>query len=339
MKTVFIIGAGANVEIGMPSGDKLKEKIAEKLDFTMSGSATTGGDPELYDALSWGFNDKITAYKTAKILKEGLPFAISIDNFLDGRRNESDVVYSGKLAIVKSILEAEKKCMVHDFFYNNDNDKIKNTWYPLFLKKLTEGCDVYEFRKRLNHVAFIIFNYDRCFEYYLVKALQIYYHLHVEEAINIVNNMKIIHPYGIVGDRIDLGAKVSKEKLIHYAKNIRTFTEHSEETRKSQTSIKRFFDEASQIVFLGFAYHRLNLDLLFKYPDYAVTLADPAPLTDKVDYYGTGYEISEGDRRYIQDTLKKLDTRIKNCEISGDKCVDFFKNFWYRLFFQDQIAP
>ena len=29
MRTVFVIGAGANTEIGMPSGDELKTEIAD----------------------------------------------------------------------------------------------------------------------------------------------------------------------------------------------------------------------------------------------------------------------------------------------------------------------
>jgi len=48
MKTIFVIGAGANTEIGMPSGDELKEKIVKKFDFEISGSAIIGGDPKLY---------------------------------------------------------------------------------------------------------------------------------------------------------------------------------------------------------------------------------------------------------------------------------------------------
>jgi len=35
MNTVFVIGAGANVEIGMPGGKELKKDIAEFLDFSL----------------------------------------------------------------------------------------------------------------------------------------------------------------------------------------------------------------------------------------------------------------------------------------------------------------
>jgi len=33
MRTVFVIGAGANTEIGMPSGEELKKEVAALLDL------------------------------------------------------------------------------------------------------------------------------------------------------------------------------------------------------------------------------------------------------------------------------------------------------------------
>jgi hypothetical protein len=53
------------------------------------------------------------------------------------------------------------------------------------------------------------------------------------------------------------------------------------------------------------------LDLLFKYPGYAATVVDDAPLTDHFDCFGTGYKISEGDRGYIKDLLKSMTDRVE----------------------------
>jgi len=330
MRTVFVIGAGANVEIGMPSGDELKKEIVKKLDFK---STTEGGDNHLYNVFVSAFGNHRRLSAIAETIREALPFAISIDNFLNTHRNEPDVVLGGKLAIVASILEAEKKSFLYDFLYNDSNDNIQETWYPLFLKKITEGCEINEFIERLEDTAFIIFNYDRCFEYYMAKALMLYYQIGQVQAESIMEKMIIIHPYGIIGNTNTLGGNVPLAKLVQYAQNIRTFTEHSEKTREEQTSIKHIIDRANRVIFLGFAYHRLNLDLLFKYPGYAVTLVDKAPLSDEVECYGTGLGISEGDRKYIQGALKKLDTRIGYSDISGDTCTQFFNNFWYRLYF------
>jgi len=330
MRTVFVIGAGANVEIGMPSGDELKKEIVKKLDFK---STTDGGDNHLYNVFVSAFGNHRRLSAIAETIREALPFAISIDNFLDAHRNETDVVLGGKLAIIVSILEAERKSSLYNFIYDDFNNIIQDTWYPLFLRKITEGCEINEFIERLEDISFIIFNYDRCFEYYMPKALRIYYQIGQAQAESIVEKMKIIHPYGIIGNTNNLGGSIPLVKLVQYAQNIRTFTEYSEETREEQTSIKHIIDRASRVIFLGFAYHRLNLGLLFDYPGGAVTLVDKAPLSAVVECYGTGYGISEGDRKYIQDFFKKLDTRIGYSDISGDTCTQFFNNFWYRLYF------
>ena len=42
MKTVFIIGAGASTEVGLPVGDELKHKIAELLDIEIDFPQTKG---------------------------------------------------------------------------------------------------------------------------------------------------------------------------------------------------------------------------------------------------------------------------------------------------------
>lgn len=52
-KTVFIVGAGASCEAGLPSGDTLKERIAELLDIRFNdwGSDQISGDRRIVKAL------------------------------------------------------------------------------------------------------------------------------------------------------------------------------------------------------------------------------------------------------------------------------------------------
>jgi len=52
MRTVFVIGAGANAEIGMPLGDKLKTDIADILDFTPRDGGMFRGDRTVYGAIN-----------------------------------------------------------------------------------------------------------------------------------------------------------------------------------------------------------------------------------------------------------------------------------------------
>jgi len=337
MRTVFVIGAGANVEIGMPGGNELKKEIAERLNFEFIRRGDVDKDRTIFDALvKISRNDIDQVFGLASTVKEAMPFAISIDNFIDAHRNEPLIALCGKLAIVKSILTAEKESDVYRYF-KTGNQNFAKTWYPLFFQKITEGCEINEFIERLKDISFIIFNYDRCFEYYMIHAIDAYYKIGAVKAKGIVNAMNIIHPYGTIGDmdRIPLDASLYYDELIGCSQNIRTFAEYSRETKEEQTSIKHLIDRANRVIFLGFAYHQINLDLIFNYKGYAVTLVDPAPPSDRVDCYGTGFKISENDRKYIQFLLKRMDSRIETCDISGDSCTDFFFNFWHRLSFRD----
>jgi hypothetical protein len=50
-----------------------------------------------------------------------------------------------------------------------------------------------------DNVAFIVFNYDRCLEYFLENALQLVYNIKPNQARSIIDDLNIIHPYGLVG--------------------------------------------------------------------------------------------------------------------------------------------
>ena len=337
MRTVFVIGAGANVEIGMPSGELLKNEIAKHLDFSNINSDSPQIIQIVNYALSKASIDTNQIRNIALTIREAMPHAISIDNFIDAHRNEPGIEIGSKIAIVTSILVAEKRSiMFNPQILSSWKNRLSKTWYPLFFQKITEGCEINEFIERLKDISFIIFNYDRCFERYMTLAIQAYYRIG-DRAKEIVKQMNIIHPYGTIGDLdyIPLGETVNHTLLLNAFPNIRTFTEDSEQTKNERTSIKHKIDTANRIIFLGFAYHQMNLDLLFKYPGYAENHTDQAPLSEKIDCYGTGFEISENDRYHIQNLLKRMDQRIDNCDISKDSCYQFFNNFWHRLSFRN----
>ena len=336
MKTVFIIGAGANVEIGMPSGEELKKEIGEHLDFSQIAKGGVSGNPIIYRAMEKALgrkNEQI--FKLASTIKEAMLHSISIDNFIDAHRHEAEIALCAKLAIVASILYAEKQSHIYNYVIYNKQEELSKTWYPLFFQKISEGCDINEFTKRLKDISFIIFNYDRCFEYYMLYAIQAYYKVSAR-ATSIVEQMNIIHPYGRIGDfkKLPLGESLKPSELLGYCQNISTFTEHSEKTKEERTATNNFIEYANRIIFLGFAYHQINLDLLFTNTDYEGSLADPAPLIGHLDCYGTGYDIHKDERKYIQKLLKGMYPRIEHCYISNASCTQFFKDFWHRLSFR-----
>src|SRR5690606_26695494 len=118
----------------------------------------------------------------------------------------------------------------------------------------------------------IIFNYDRCIEQYLENALQIYFAISLSEAQSLLRKLKTFHPYGSVGKfswqikgegvkPIRFGAELSPSELVGVAGGIKTFTERLED-EDIVTAIKNEVATSEVIVFLGFAFHDQNLDLI-----------------------------------------------------------------------------
>jgi hypothetical protein len=358
MRTVFVIGAGANVEIGMPSGNELKDKIKSILNFTPNSDGINMGDKIVNNALNLFCRDSYehvytdtldNLVETAMKASKAMSLPISIDNYIDAHRGNKQIELCGKLAIASAILNAEKRCVLFDIdskslasiILKKKEDEFKNSWYPLFFQKITEGCNIDELEPKLNDISFIIFNYDRCFEYFMYNSLMTYYNINHFRAKKIVSQLHINHPYGTVGDLWDnnyfttFGKIPDAIQLLKLVKKIKTFTE-SETTDNEQESnnrIQYLVERTDRIVFLGFAYHDQNMDLLFNHNG-ALYVADGVPMSNNVICYGTGYGISEKDLQQLYSTLKTKDTRISDIDISDKTCSKFFHDFWRRLSFK-----
>jgi hypothetical protein len=357
MRTVFVIGAGANTEIGMPSGNDLKINIASLLNLTTDGSGSPLGDDIIRDAIyinyrdSFGYINSDMVDKlmgTAVNISKAMPLSISIDNYIEAHKPDQQIAFCGKLAIVRAILEAEHNCVLFDAYNrpphtviaHEKNKQMNNSWYPLFFQKITEGCHVDELAKRLDDISFIIFNYDRCFEYFIYYALMVYYNIDQNKARGLVQSLHINHPYGTVGDLWDnkgkctFGVSPDSTQLIRLAQRIKTFTESIDDEENSNNRIQYLIERMDRIIFLGFAYHDQNLNLLFNYHgDLCVT--DGVPLSNNANCYGTGHGMSDKDLEYLcKVVLQEKYGKPIYCDIPKVTCSTFFCDFWYRLSFK-----
>lgn len=304
-QTVFILGAGASAEVGLPLGDQLAHQIGSLLDLRYDDfGRLSGGDPQIAEALRRRAKtpQQIDAYvHAARRISDAMPLAASIDNFLDAHRGNEHIELCGKLAIVRSILQAERGSSLYldprrpDIPLNLRG--IRDAWFRLFWRVFCEGCTVGEFVARAQAVSFIVFNYDRCLEHFLYHAAQHYYGMNGDAAAILINPLKFHHPYGSVGalpwqrgpdggaDVIGYGSEVDGAGLLSLAARIKTFTESA--TESDIRPIREAVDAAERIVFLGFAYHRQNLRLLWP-----KTVRE---IGAKRRYFGTAFSISASD--------------------------------------------
>lgn len=346
---VLIVGAGASKEVNLPVGAELRTRIARALDIRYEdGYRRSSGDGVVEEgfrtlASSNQNSQNIDPYLYSSWrIRDAMPQAISIDNFIDSHRNDGRIAICGKLAITRCILlaEAESALFVNRQSRNPQIDftAVENTWFNAFFQLLTENCQESEIDQRLSQVAIVSFNYDRCIAHYLHGALQNYYGITSQRAAQALSNLRIFHPYGSVGqlpwqsqhDGVEYGSNVGGERLVKVSEGIRTFTEGIDPDYSKIVEIRRTLEHARKIAFLGFAFHRLNLRLLFP------GLADGQQVLDRPTY-ATGYGISYSDGEEIRNELSALGA------VSRDRfylrndltCAKLFREFWRSLSLQE----
>jgi hypothetical protein len=171
-KNVFVIGAGASKELNLPTGLELKQKIIELLSYDLSSQAhfSTSGDGVILHALTIIARSEATTtdehdliLKT-KVIKDALPYAISIDNLIDAHRNDPDIALIGKVAITRAILQAENNSHLKHFKETirfSNPTQANNSWLHPFFQSLTENCTFEQVANKLGNLSIICFNYDR----------------------------------------------------------------------------------------------------------------------------------------------------------------------------------
>jgi hypothetical protein len=343
-KTVFIIGAGASKEANLPTGYELKGRISSLLDMRFDFGRQQQGDALIYQALlthvqdmPGGIKQDVGSYiEEAQHIVDALPLAISIDNLIDSQRGNEKFALCGKLAIVRSILEAERNSHLFfervNIFRNIDFAALEKTWYVPFFQIITENCCRNDLEKRFNSIALIIFNYDRCLEHFLYYALQHYCHISDNEAAKIIGNISIYHPYGSVGllpwfgqsDTMGFGAEPNSNQLLKLTSKIKTFTEGTDPKSSDIADIREHMRSAVKLAFIGFAFHKLNLQLI-------------SPIKYKKVYgpkcYATTYGISDGDKEVISDHIDNMYKIKIDKKLVSSTCNDFFYEFWRSLSF------
>jgi hypothetical protein len=290
-QTLFIVGAGASAEFGLPVGRELAQTISSKMDirFEFGVKHVGGGDLDLYHNVTKQRQDRTDEFQKAGwLIRGGVGLAASIDDFLDQHRTNEVANLYGKAAIVKAILETERKSTLYfDRFGGSKTDLnielLATTWLVKFMHMLGRNVPRENVREIFDSVSFIVFNYDRCIEYFLGHALQKVYGIGENEAFDIVSDLHIIHPYGTAGSLLEVPFGAASADYRKLAGEIKTYTEQLG-AGDVVTQIRNEVYRVKSIVFLGFAYHSQNM-LMFR----------PEHPEQHKKIYGTAYKMSDAD--------------------------------------------
>lgn len=282
--TTFVIGAGASFDLGLPLGDTLRDRIIEVLvddpnrsiGFTDESIAKILRDRAVQEVGLSSWPTRIVAYRhAAGIIRGGLPFARSIDTFIDGLRHVDHIEFLSKLAIATVILRGEAGAPLSQrqvFAANAEAIRAERlrrllaSWHTELTQILYDGHSVETLDQVFEHAAFVVFNYDRCLEEFLTISLMRRFNLERRHAEKLVEKCAIVHPYGLVGasnpdaDGYIPFGQVDDRQLVAATLRIRTFTE----TMESEVSerIKDLVAQADVLVFMGFGWLPQNMELL-----------------------------------------------------------------------------
>lgn len=281
---VFVVGAGASVEFGLPTGKGLLEELARLGYIGHHSNGNLYGDRLLHDTFSdISTIDSNVAIQSAQVIGKNAPIAPSIDNFLHTRSTDVNLVTVGKIMIARAILEAERKSTL---FYDRRNSseiefaqgrrakpgQIKDwdvkppsqSWLNELFRLLVAERDLLGFVAALRKISFISFNYDRCIEHFLLHAAQQYFSLGSDEVHMVASALNVIYPYGSLGPLFQrelisntFGKEVDYRELPEVSQNIRTFTEGTD------VSVTHLFSRNARLFFLGFGFLPLNMELLY----------------------------------------------------------------------------
>lgn len=308
-RQVYILGAGASVDVRLPIGNELTTSIKKVLDFKYDGHTISRGDDLLRSALSSAQREHNDWLAASKLIVNGMPLAPSIDNFVDVHKNNPAISFCAKVAITRCILAAEARSSIYvdpsNTFNTIDFENNKSIWHTLFFRIITMYATVDDLATRLGEIAIVIFNYDRCFEHFLFHAVKTYYKISDSRAAEIISHLEIYHAYGQVGELpfngkanpVGYGEQVGPHRILEISKQIRTFTESVSEESFEVRMLRERVINAKSLIFLGFAFHPLNVKLLFGPNPYGQTQFDKR-------VFGTALHSSKSDLNAIAWDIK-----------------------------------
>ena len=158
-----------------------------------------------------------------------------------------------------------------------------------------------ELKHAFDNITFINFNYGRCLEHYIYRSLQ-RISVPEQDARQIVDRLSVIRPDGTLGS-IWQGERGSLPfgyggtiDALDASQRIRTFTES--EALHDGDHLQRAMSEAKMYIFLGFGFHRQNLDLL--------SVLESIPFRDDVQALSTVFGIDKANLDQLLGSLQSV---------------------------------
>ena len=276
----FILGAGASIPYGYPSGKSLILRIIQNFDQQIDVNRALQNKNDL---CSLGIdvediNDLVDSLRYSGVN--------SIDQLLE---NRPKLVKVGKFAIVQALLNVVQILRPKD-----------DHWYE-YIWNLMCKYNLESFNSK--KYCFITFNYDLTFETYLANALTRFYGIDIDRADEMIRDINIIHIHGKLGNYpwvednssyiLPNNPRKEAENIYSKALGIKIIHEMNGNNSVYDDAFS-ILNESEKICFLGFGFHASNVERL--------RIND---LNSDVELYASSFELTEVERNRISKMFSK----------------------------------
>ncbi|MNH49656.1 hypothetical protein D3C85_1012290 [compost metagenome] len=317
--TTFVIGAGASRDFGFPVGGELAERIASGFNLNFEYSRLTSGSIKVYEAIKRAIEgiSNQSAFDLCHQIRKGLVHYDSIDDYVEAASDEN-VSVAAKIAISEVIGLAERKsALAH--LGSHENSKLiaglRGSWPAQLLRLALRGVKHSDISSLFESISIISFNYDRALEHYLYWALR---DLGFADdlVIEAMNSLEVLHPYGTLGylpwqEGISVPFGAPNVELEKVYGSIRTYSEQLDDKNQIY-KISNAISNAETVVFLGFGFHKQNVDLL------------SGPILEPKEVFATACGVSSSQRRAFEARIRRSISPDATIRMDDATCDKFF---------------
>jgi|SRR5579863_95678 len=289
--TVLILGAGASMPYGFPSGRQLVEDIRDT-DIAPDYLAGAGRNVQELG-------------KLREELREADPS--SIDGFLEHRK---ELIPIGKAAIAYALIKYEQPGWLYpdeSTFRRNDRLDRGEQWYRQLAERLVTDIDSFH----NNKLTIVTFNYDRSLDHYLFQAFLRRWGSGPGKVVDAFRSLPIIHLHGQLGllpwqtqdsqSTRPYEGGVSGQAVQIAATGIKIISEPDLEDSAEFKQARGFLNAAERVYILGFGYHADNMRRL-QLPLIGHRCYDRSRLI-----LGTCYGFTEIEKQFLEDKFQGIE--------------------------------
>jgi hypothetical protein len=311
-KHVLVLGAGASVDYGLPTGHSLVNMLHKE------PKLVTPSENAKLNLESMRSNREGTLKNFANALKRsGLR---SIDTFLEERKEFRDV---GKTQIARILAPLEKQAV--------ESAACQAAWHGWFIHNVLKHTET----PADLPLRVITFNYDCLFEWSLILAISNRYDISVSDARQKVIDFDVLHMYGrlptwdswvLNPDKLPVLLDVDDDVLWQAKKTIQVVPEERSDSDNRWAKAQAWVRGAESVVFLGFGFDYENCRRLGMLDSDNWRCRSP---TDTSRVVASSFEHYKAEITRMKQYLREPDCATRFTQI-GEKdrgCEETLRNF------------